>query len=267
MRVPLWLLGAMVCSGGCLGGLEDEWGAAGVAPAAAYAIRIDSRITVQHRAPGKPVEAPRTIEATIRGILYTPVMDEFGTVPASFQVCRLELPPVDGRKLVFRDDVWPRIAPAPLVMTRVDPVTWSLSPWAILMGLKNLADPVNERLPTDPNDPRVDRVEDDQPGVRIGIQVTAYGDPQIDASVRVRLPRGTVAQTPEGELVGEVELAHDVWVWYANMPWPISDRDAAAANAFIGSKMAEWPILSQHHALNGVPVDAATDCAHAAIAN
>jgi hypothetical protein len=49
----------------------------------------------------------------------------------------------------------------------------------------------------------------------------------------------------------------------------LSPRQAIdpAANAFISSKMAEWPIVSQHHALSGVPIDPASDCARAATAN
>jgi len=102
-----------------------------------------------------------------------------------------------------------------------------------------------------------------EPGVRIGIRVAMYRDPKIDASVRVRLPSGDVALAPDGRLVGEVELYHDVWVWYAHMPWPISDRNAEEANAYMRQKMQEWPILQQHHALTGVPLDGAYGCTQA----
>ncbi len=267
MRAALWVLWANVYAvgaAGCLGPAE-EVGAAGVTPAAAYAVRIDSSITVQHTPPGKPAEAPMTIQAAVRGILHTAVD---GAPTGAFELCRLDLPPVDGRKLVFRDDLWPRIAWAPVRMTPgAAPDSWNLEPWAILMGLRGMANPATDPLPTDPNDPRVDRVEDDKPGVRISIQVRAYGDPRIDASVRVRFPTGTVALAPDGRMVGEVGLVHDVWVWYADMPWPISDRDAAAANGYMTQKLAEWPILSQHHAWTGVPMDPAAGCAAAMAAN
>jgi len=268
MRAALWVLWANVYAvgaAGCLGPAE-EVGAAGVAPAAAYAVRIDSSVTVQHTPPGKPAEAPKQIQFSLRGILHMPPLG--ATTPGAFELCKLELPPVSGRQLVFRDDLWPRIPWAPVGLTPgAAPDTWTMQPWAILMGLRGLANPVTDPLPTDPNDPRVDRVEDDRPGVRISIQVAAYGDPQIDASVRVRVPSGTVALAPDGRMVGEVGLAHDVWVWYADMPWPISDRDAAAANQYMSQKLAEWPIVSQHHAWSGVPMEPQAGCAAAMTAN
>ena len=267
MRVSLRLcvVAASMISGaaGCLGGPDAEWGAAGIeAPGPAYAVRIDSNITVQHTGPQGPLEPPKQIHTTVRGLLRTEAMDAAGNVPASFRLCHLDLPPAGGRQLVLRDDVWARLPESRLSFQPGSaPASWNLSPWAILMGWRGLTDPVNEVLPTDPNDPRVDPVEDDQPGVRIGIQVDNWGDPQIDASVRVRLPRGTAALAPDGRLVGEVDLAHEVWVWYANMPFPISDRGAAEANEYMRKKLLEWPILSQRHDLSGVPIDPAADCA------
>lgn len=91
--------------------------------------------------------------------------------------------------------------------------------------------------------------------------MTAWGDPKIDATVRVRVPRGTIAAAADGRLVGEVDLAHDVWVWYADMPWPVRDRDAAEANDYMQKKVVEWPILDQRHDLTGLPLDGAADCA------
>ena len=248
---------------GCIGGPDSESAAAGLALAPAYALRIDSDITVQHTPPGRAPETPIEIHAAIRGLLTT-ASSPSGSVTGSFRLCKLDLPPVSGRQLVFEDDVWSRFQQDPVVLQPTGvPGSWSVSPWAILMGVRDLASPADDPLPTDPNDPRVDPVEDDRPGVRIRIQVPAWRDPKIDATVRVRLPTGNVAVAPDGRLVGEVDLVHDVWVWYADMPWPISDRGADDANTYMRDKMLEWPIIEQRHALSGLPLAGAGNCTQA----
>lgn len=251
-------------SAGCLGGPGSESSSASLGLAPAYAVRIDSLLTVQHTPPGGAPEAPIDIRAAVRGLLTTPPGVEEGTTSASFRLCHLDLPPVSGRQLVFDDRIWPLLAEDPVTLRPGSaPASWDLAPWAILIGVHGLADPVNDPLPTDPSDPRVDRVEDDKPGVRISISVSGWSDPKIDSTVRVRLPRGTIALAEDGRLVGDVDLSHDVWVWYADMPWPMSDRNAAEANDYMRKKLVEWPIISQHHDFTGVPLDGAADCARA----
>lgn len=262
-RYPLALL-LTAFGAGCLGGPDAESASAGLGLAPKYALRIDSTLTVQHSKPGSQPETPIEIRAAVRGILSTPPGSETGATPASFRLCRLDLPPVSGRQLVFDDRVWSLLEEQPVTLQpATEPGVWDLGPWAILMGVRGLADPVDDALPTDPNDPRVDRVEDANPGVRIGISVSGWSDPKIDATVRVRLPSGTAALAPDGRLVGQVELSHEVWVWYADMPWPVRDRNAAEANQYMRDKMAEWPILAQRHDLAGTPLDGAADCARA----
>lgn len=262
MRALLGLLVLAVVAGGCLGGPEAEVGGAALGPAPAYAVRIASHITVQHFPPAEPgqpappPEPPMTIEAGVLGLLRTDPADAAGTTRGSFQLCSLDLPPVGGRTLVFRPDVWARIPEVPVALNAGADASWTLAPWRILMGVHGVG--VDEPLPTDPSDPRVDEVEDDRPGVAITIDVNNLPDPLIDASVRVRFPNGRVALAGDGRLVGEVELHHDVWVWFADMPWPVSNRNAAEANDFMRKKLVEWPILSQQNDFTGVPIDPAT---------
>lgn len=199
------------CSGASPDGAESTEGAATESQLrGAYALELDSHVEMTFASTGEK----RTSYDTRLVARVTHSRDDKGDV-FRIKPCALKLPPAGGFEATVPDKSFEAVEDFELAAT-VDGSTLKTERAALLLGVRNLKDPLKSSLPKDAADSHVfDQDKDGQPGfsvqiaggrVFVGMRVVASLEGEIKKSGDVA---GRAAVDVESEIYGDTILFVD----------------------------------------------------------